>query len=78
VTNHPGLYIQPPLTWAQNASVAVRSRAPLVSGHNRQFTTALAQPLRIGSYHPNQQNTSAGELRERTLLAVFRHARKLL
>jgi len=57
---------------------AIRSRAPFVFGHNRQFSTAPGQPLLVGSYHPSQQNTSTGKLTEKMLLAVFRRARKLL
>jgi uracil-DNA glycosylase family 4 len=57
---------------------AIRSRAPFVFGHNRQFATASGQPLLIGSYHPSQQNTSTGKLTEKMLLAVFQRARKLL
>ena len=56
----------------------IRSRAPFVFGHNRQFSTAPGQPLLIGSYHPSQQNTSTGKLTEKMLLAVFQRARKLL
>ena len=57
---------------------AIRSRAPFVFGHNRQYTTAPGQPLLIGSYHPSQQNTSTGKLTEEMLLAVFHRARSLL
>jgi uracil-DNA glycosylase family 4 len=57
---------------------AIRSRAPFVFGHNRQFSTAPGQPLLIACYHPSQQNTSTGKLTEKMLLAVFRRARNLL
>ena len=56
----------------------IRSRAPFVFGHNRQFATAPGQPLLIACYHPSQQNTSTGKLTEKMLLAVFRRARSLL
>jgi uracil-DNA glycosylase family 4 len=56
----------------------IRSRAPFVFGHNREFTTAPGQPLLISSYHPSQQNTSTGKLTEKMLLDVFRRARKLV
>jgi uracil-DNA glycosylase family 4 len=51
---------------------AIRSRAPFVFGHNRQFTTAPGHPLLVACYHPSQQNTSTGKLTETMLLAVFR------
>jgi uracil-DNA glycosylase family 4 len=54
---------------------AIRSRAPFVFGHNRQFRTAPGQPLLISSYHPSQQNTSTGKLTERMLVEVFQGAR---
>jgi uracil-DNA glycosylase len=54
----------------------VRSRAPFVFGHNREFRTAPTQPVLISSYHPSQQNTSTGKLTERMLVDVFRRARK--
>ena len=57
---------------------AIRSRAPFVFGHNRQYATAPGQPLLVSSYHPSQQNTSTGKLTEKMLLAVFRRARSLL
>jgi uracil-DNA glycosylase family 4 len=57
---------------------AIRSRAPFVFGHNRQFIAAPGQPLLVSSYHPSQQNTSTGKLTEKMLLAVFRRARKLV
>ena len=57
---------------------AIRSRAPFVFGHNRQFSTAPGLPLLIACYHPSQQNTSTGKLTEKMLLAVFRRARGLL
>jgi uracil-DNA glycosylase family 4 len=56
----------------------IRSRAPFVFGHNREFRTAPGQPVLISSYHPSQQNTSTGKLTEAMLAAVFRRARKLL
>jgi uracil-DNA glycosylase family 4 len=56
----------------------IRTRAPFVFGHNRQFTTAPGQPLLIACYHPSQQNTSTGKLTEKMLLDVFRRARTLL
>jgi uracil-DNA glycosylase family 4 len=55
----------------------IRSRAPFVFGHNRQFVTAPGQPLLLSSYHPSQQNTSTGKLTARMLLDVFLHARRL-
>jgi uracil-DNA glycosylase family 4 len=55
----------------------IRSRAPFVFGHDRQFSTAPGQPVLVSSYHPSQQNTSTGKLNEKMLLAVFRRARKL-
>jgi uracil-DNA glycosylase family 4 len=56
----------------------IRSRAPFVFGHNRQFATTPGQPLLIACYHPSQQNTSTGKLTEKMLLGVFRRARNLL
>jgi uracil-DNA glycosylase family 4 len=56
---------------------AIRSRAPFVFAHDRQFSTAPGQPLLIGSYHPSQQNTSTGKLTEAMLLSVFREACRL-
>jgi len=56
---------------------AIRSRAPFVFGHDRQYITAPGQPILIGSYHPSQQNTSTGRLNEKMLLDVFRRARRL-
>ena len=55
----------------------IRSRAPFVFGHNRQFATAPSQPVLVASYHPSQQNTSTGKLTEKMLVDVFRRARKL-
>src|SRR5215472_10683713 len=55
----------------------IRSRAPFVFGHNKEFRTAPGQPVLISSYHPSQQNTSTGKLTEAMLAAVFRRARKL-
>ncbi len=55
---------------------AIRSRAPFVFGHNREFVTAPGQPLLISSYHPSQQNTSTGKLTEKMLRDVFRRARR--
>jgi len=55
----------------------IRSRAPFVFGHDRQFSIAPGQPVLISSYHPSQQNTSTGRLNEKMLLEVFRRARKL-
>jgi uracil-DNA glycosylase family 4 len=55
----------------------IRSRAPYVFGHDRQFSIAPGQPILVSSYHPSQQNTSTGKLNEKMLLAVFRRARKL-
>lgn len=55
----------------------IRSRAPFVFGHNREFRTAPGHPVLISSYHPSQQNTSTGKLTETMLAAVFRRARKL-
>jgi uracil-DNA glycosylase family 4 len=55
----------------------IRSRAPFVFGHNRQFTTGPGQPILVTSYHPSQQNTSTGKLNEKMLLEVFRKARRL-
>lgn len=56
---------------------AIRSRAPFVFGHDRQYITAPGQPILIASYHPSQQNTSTGRLNEKMLLDVFRRARRL-
>jgi uracil-DNA glycosylase family 4 len=55
----------------------IRSRAPFVFGHNREFQIGPGQPVLISSYHPSQQNTSTGKLTEAMLAAVFRRARKL-
>ena len=55
----------------------IRSRAPFVFGHNREFTTGPASPVLLSSYHPSQQNTSTGKLTEPMLLDVFRKARTL-
>lgn len=55
----------------------IRSRAPFVFGHNKEFRTAEGQPVLISSYHPSQQNTSTGKLTEAMLAAVFRRARKV-
>ena len=55
---------------------AIRSRAPFVFGHNREFITVAGQPVLISSYHPSQQNTSTGKLTASMLVAVFRRARK--
>ncbi|HEY2018867.1 MAG TPA: uracil-DNA glycosylase [Bryobacteraceae bacterium] len=54
----------------------IRSRAPFVFGHDREFVTGPRQPLLISSYHPSQQNTSTGKLTERMLRDVFRRARR--
>lgn len=56
---------------------AIRSRAPFVFGHDRQFTTAPGLPVLIGSYHPSQQNTSTGKLTEKMLIDVFKRARRI-
>jgi uracil-DNA glycosylase len=55
----------------------IRSRAPFVFGHDREFRTAPGSPVLISSYHPSQQNTSTGKLTEPMLAAVFRRARRL-
>ena len=55
----------------------IGSRAGLVFGHNREFTTGSGQPVLLSSYHPSQQNTSTGKLTEQMLLDVFQRARKL-
>ncbi len=55
---------------------AIRSRAPFVFGHDREFTTAPGLPVLISSYHPSQQNTSTGKLTEKMLVDVFKRARK--
>jgi uracil-DNA glycosylase family 4 len=52
----------------------IKSRAPFVFGHDREFRTAPGQPLLISSYHPSQQNTSTGKLTEKMLVDVFRRA----
>ena len=52
----------------------IKSRAPFVFGHDREFRTAPGQPLLISSYHPSQQNTSTGKLTEKMLIDVFRRA----
>jgi uracil-DNA glycosylase family 4 len=54
----------------------VKSRAPFVFGHDREFQTAPGQPLLVSSYHPSQQNTSTGKLTEKMLVDVFRRAAK--
>ncbi len=54
----------------------IRSRAPFVFGHDREFTTAPGLPALISSYHPSQQNTSTGKLTEKMLIDVFKRARK--
>jgi uracil-DNA glycosylase family 4 len=54
----------------------IRSRAPFVFAHNRQFVTAPGQPLLISSYHPSQQNTSTGKLTEKMLRDVFHRAKR--
>jgi len=56
---------------------AIRSRAPFVFGHDRQFATAPGLPVLISSYHPSQQNTSTGKLTEKMLRDVFRRARRV-
>ncbi|SPF33134.1 conserved hypothetical protein [Candidatus Sulfopaludibacter sp. SbA4] len=56
---------------------AIRSRAPFVFGHDREFVTAPGLPILISSYHPSQQNTSTGKLTEKMLRDVFRRARRL-
>jgi uracil-DNA glycosylase family 4 len=53
---------------------AIRSRAPFVFGHDREFVTGPGQPVLISSYHPSQQNTSTGKLTEKMLRDVFRRA----
>ncbi|HYW45209.1 MAG TPA: uracil-DNA glycosylase [Bryobacteraceae bacterium] len=55
----------------------IKSRAPFLFGHNRQFVTAPGQPVLISSYHPSQQNTSTGKLTEKMLRDVFRRARRV-
>ena len=55
---------------------AIKSRAPFVFGHDREFTTAPGLPVLISSYHPSQQNTSTGKLTEKMLIDVFKRARK--
>jgi uracil-DNA glycosylase family 4 len=55
----------------------IRSRAPFVFGHNREFLLAEGLPVLLSSYHPSQQNTSTGRLTERMLLEVFRKARRM-
>ena len=56
---------------------AIRSRAPFVFGHDREYMTGPGLPVLIGSYHPSQQNTSTGKLTEKMLRDVFRRARRL-
>ena len=55
----------------------IRSRAPYVFGHDREFRIAPGQPVLVSSYHPSQQNTSTGKLTEEMLVRVFRRARRL-
>lgn len=52
----------------------IRSRAPFVFGHDREYRPAPGQPVLISSYHPSQQNTSTGRLTEEMLTDVFRRA----
>ena len=59
------------------AQGVIRSRAPFVFGHNREFATGGGQPRLISSYHPSQQNTSTGKLTEKMLREVFQRAREL-
>ena len=56
---------------------AIRSRAPFVFGHDREFRTAPGYPVLISCYHPSQQNTSTGKLTEKMLKDVFRRARRV-
>lgn len=55
----------------------ISSRSAFQFGHNRQFSTAPAQPVLVSSYHPSQQNTSTGKLTQKMLRDVFEHARAL-
>jgi uracil-DNA glycosylase family 4 len=55
----------------------IASRAPFVFGHQREYRIEPGGPVLLASYHPSQQNTSTGKLTEKTLLDVFRRARKL-
>jgi uracil-DNA glycosylase len=57
---------------------AIRSRAPFVFGHDREFRTGDSHPVLISSYHPSQQNTSTGKLTEKMLVAVFRRAARVI
>ncbi|MBZ5623040.1 MAG: uracil-DNA glycosylase [Acidobacteriia bacterium] len=54
----------------------IRSRAPFVFGHDREFVTGPGLPVLISSYHPSQQNTSTGKLTEKMLRDVLRRARR--
>ena len=56
----------------------IRSRAPFVFGHNREFHTAPGDPVLLSSYHPSQQNTSTGKLTEEMLRGVFERAASAL
>ena len=56
---------------------AIRSRAPFVFGHDREFRTSPGYPVLISCYHPSQQNTSTGKLTEKMLKDVFRRARRV-
>ena len=56
---------------------AIRSRAPFLFGHNREFRIP-GEPVLISSYHPSQQNTSTGKLTDRMLSDVFRRARRII
>jgi uracil-DNA glycosylase family 4 len=55
----------------------IRSRAPFVFGHDREFVIGPGHPVLISSYHPSQQNTSTGKLTEKMLRDVFRRARRV-
>ena len=55
---------------------AIRSRAPFVFGHLRDYRIP-GRPALVASYHPSQQNTATGKLTRAMLTAVFRRARRL-
>ncbi len=56
---------------------AIRSRAPFIFGHNREYRPAPGYPVLISSYHPSQQNTSTGKLTAKMLRDVFLRARRV-
>ena len=63
---------------SENSRGSILSRSAFAFGHARAHKTGDNQPLLIGSYHPSQQNTSAGRLTESMLLEVFDQPRRHL